>query len=152
MILKKRGFAFLSLPKQKTVRGIVIKKAPLGKYLEMLEILHDFPQDILSWHFEDMSVSEILDKIENLDHKAIKVFLDVLFKQAPKYLISALSSILDIGEERLLQDPEIGLVGIIEIIEAIIEVNSLGKIIRHAKSIKAVAKRRKAAPIICSDS
>jgi len=146
----KKDFAFLSLKKQKTVRGIVIKKAPLGKYLDMLEILHDFPTDVLGWHFDDMSVSEILEKVESLNHEAIKVFLDVLFLKAPNYLVAALSCILDIDEERLLQDPEIGLVGIVEIIEAIIEVNSLGKLIKRARLITLAAKAKTKAPITCS--
>ena len=130
---KKRDFSFLSLEKQKTVRGIVVKKAPLGKYLQMMELLHDFPLDVFSVHFAEMSVSEILDRVKALDAEMIKAFLDILFIKAPDYLVGALSCILDVEEERLLDDLEIGPVGLFELIEAVIEVNSLGKLINLAR-------------------
>ena len=119
----------ISLGKSKTVRGVEIKRMPLGRYIKAMNCLKSAPGEFLEECFPGAAgLEDVLGRLMNLDRAALENFAAALFAVAPKYLARMVSEFSGISEEELLESEDIGLDGIFEIIGAIIEVNNLGKL------------------------
>lgn len=126
----------LSIPKNKRVCGIEIKKMPLGAYLRALEKIKTFPADFMDICFPGLGLNDILDKLITLDKDSLQPLILAIFSNGPRYFISFVSELTGIDEKELLEDEAIGLDGFIEIINTFIEVNDLGKCFEQGKSLK----------------
>lgn len=127
----------LSLGKKKYViqNKYCIRQLPLGKYLECLEKLSTIYYDLYNICFPDMEFEEALDTLINIEAEDIKDLLERLLTIAPEYILELISILSGISMDDLLSDEEIGILGFVEIIEGIIEVNGLGKLKMKAKKV-----------------
>jgi len=131
--------ATLSLGKTKVVCGYEIKKMPLGAYLRALARFETLPEEFLGRCFPGKSAQEVIDGVTKLDESMLAEAAKAAFLAAPSYIIGLVSELTEIDEERLLNDPDIGLIGITEIARAFIEVNGLGELKGKLSAILALA-------------
>ena len=88
----------LSLPKNKKIYGVEIKKMPCGKYFEALQTLKNLPEDFikeLSDNNKDFKLSEMFT-IEN-----ITILITRLLIVLPNFTVTFLSKIMDIDEDTI---------------------------------------------------
>ncbi len=102
--MKKRDVSLRrSLSRPYQVHGVTIKKLPMGKYLEALDVLSNPTDAILEAAFPDRTIDQILEEIRRMDDRTFRsVFFRVLMA-APKEICKLCSRLLDIPEERLLE-------------------------------------------------
>ncbi len=117
--------AALSLPKTRTVRGYEIKRLPIGGYLQAIEALQDLPGDLLTACFPGQDLGAVLGQLKTVNETQLQSVIGSALLAAPKYVIRFVARLIDIGEERLLNDADIGLDGLLEILNAWTEVNRL---------------------------
>lgn len=121
----------LSLGNSKTMYGIKIKKLPIGKYLELSKKINGLVKEI----FNNKYLEEI--DFSSITKEEFLQLVEQLFINAPNLLINFIADIVEVDENKLINNEEIGLYELIEIIESFIEVNNLGKL---GKKIKQVLK------------
>ena len=126
----------LSLPESRTVCGYTIKKMPVKPYLEALETLKDAPGTFMDACFPGKTASQALDSLNTIDRNGMAELLAGVLTTAPDYAVGLIAGLTGIEKETLLNDPGIGLDGLIEIVDAFIEVNRLGKFLRVAAALK----------------
>ena len=134
----------LSIPKVRKVCGYEIKKMPIGRYLEAMEEISEFPSGLIDECFPGMELHEIIEKLAAFDEKMLKAVVTNALTKAPRYFVGFTARLIGVREEDLLNDENVGLDGLAEIIEAFIEVNRLGKFAASAVRLKAELERRSA--------
>lgn len=127
--------AKLSLGAGKSVCGIEIKKLPIGAYLKALERIKEIPGEFLDTVFQGRNFNEILNELGSIDNDDLKALLGSMMFAAPKYIVAVVAELTGVDEKRLIEDEAIGLDGLVEIIDAFIEVNRLGKFISQARGL-----------------
>lgn len=128
--------ASVSLPKAKKVCGYEIKKQPIGTYLQTLEILTTMPADFMATCFPNKEPGEILEQLTTIDKNGLMELITGVCVAAPKYIIEIVAELTSIDKETIINDENIGIDGLLEIIEAFIEVNNLGKSLQSAVALK----------------
>ncbi len=132
----------LSLPKSKKVCGYDIKKLPIGAYLKAINSIKSFPNEVIESCFPENSFEEVLDKLAEFDGLIIKQFLSSFIDIAPDYFFDLIEELTAIPKERLINDENIGLDGLLDILTAFAEVNSLGKFIAGVKQITSKTRHK----------
>ena len=94
-----------SLPGGKVVRGHLIPRLPLGEYLAALQAL------------------------KTLDEQALVQLVANLAGSGAPYVLGLVARFSGIPEKELREDPAIGLDGLVEILQAIFEVNGWGNVL-----------------------
>ena len=117
----------LSVPRSKKVCGYEIKKMPIGRYLEAIDEISEFPNELIGACFPDMEFKEIVERLSAFDEKLLQACIGNIFTAAPRHTLRFIAKLVDIEPEILLNDENIGLDGLVAIINAFIEVNELGK-------------------------
>lgn len=124
---KEKDYTCLSLGKSKTVCGYEIKKMPFGAYCRALKKMENLPADFMAACFPGKSWGNVIDNLLAIDESGFKELVTGLLVIAPKYLLSLVSEFSGIDETELENNADIGLDGILEIIETVFEVNRLGE-------------------------
>ncbi|MDR2903254.1 MAG: hypothetical protein LBU77_01925 [Clostridiales bacterium] len=138
MLFKKsRDKSSLSLTESKIVCGYEIKKMPIAAYLTAIETLTSLPGDFMENCFPGRQPAEILDQLIKFDKDSFAELIAGAFVVAPRYIIGVIADLTGIEAETLTNDPEIGIDGLIGIVDAFIEVNKLGKSLSGALALKA---------------
>lgn len=119
-----------SLPQVRRVRGYAIKRLPLGGYLQAIESVKDAPRELLQTLFPGQSAAEILDGLRTIRPDGVHQLIAKAMTVAPGILLRLLSALTDIPEDRLRDDPDIGLDGLAEILQAFLEVNQVANFIQ----------------------
>ena len=134
-LFKKASTAALSLPKSRTVRGYEIKRLPMGKYLEAMQLLRDIPGDVAEACFPGETLDGVLARLKDIDLDMLKGILGNVMMTIPAHVVRIAAALTQIDEERLLHDESIGLDGLVEILTAWVEVNGLGNFIPAVRSM-----------------
>jgi len=103
----------LSLAHRRIICGIEVRKMPLGAYLKAAALIsQELPRLMLSVYgfSEDME--------QKLGDGAVPRFFPGLIEHAPMVFVNLLAELIEVSPERLLEDANIGLDGILEIAEA----------------------------------
>lgn len=134
----------VSLPRSRKVRGYEIKRMPLGAYLIAMQRLQNFPAEALEIVFPGLDANGILAQLKKIDTTMLGKLAFRAFSGLPKYTAALLAALTDIPEERLLNDPAIGLDGVMEVVTVWIEVNGIENFIRAARELKEKVKAQAA--------
>lgn len=126
----------VSLAKSKTVRGVTVRKMPIGAFLQALERIAALPGDLLSVCFPGMTAGEALSALSKLDEDGLLNIATGIMLTAPRYLCGFIADVCEVPEETLLYDDNIGAAGMIEIILAFIEVNELKKFLCGVRELR----------------
>jgi hypothetical protein len=132
-----------SIPKARKVCGYEIKKMPIGRYLQVMEDLQDFPALAIEAVFPDMTFEQILQSLKDCNGDTLGQMLVRAMGVVPREAVALLARMTDIPEEELLQNESIGLDGLVMIIEAWVEVNRLENFMNAARRV--IGKIRSAA-------
>lgn len=131
----------MSLPGSVTVRGCEIRRMPLGKYLQAISLLEKFPRETAERLVPDGDVSGVLDMLKTLDRgKLIDLALKAM-AVVPKQAVQLIAALTEIPEDRLLNDADIGADGLLEIMDAWLEVNTAENFIRAAGRVRQKISR-----------
>ena len=132
--------ATVSLGKTAVVRGYTIRRLPLGRYLEMTEMLRDMPERVIQACFPGQSAMQVLGQLKRIDAAMLSDILMRVMTAAPAEAVRLLAYCTGIDEKTLLEDENIGLDGAAEMIEACYEINQLGNFTQAAVRLAAKAK------------
>lgn len=141
----KKNSVSLSLPEAHTVRGYQIKRMPIGVFLQAMRGLQDFPAKALDGIFPGMRLEEILASLKVCDTALIGQMIVRALGVVPDEAVALLANITGIPAKDLLTDENIGLDGLLEIIDAWIEVNGLENFMNAARALLAKVKGMTAA-------
>lgn len=140
--MTEKRTAAVSLPKSVRVRGCEIKRLALGGYLLAVEALQELPGELMSACFPSMDAGQILTAMKDIDAAALSGMVGNAMLAAPKHILRLTAQLTGIDERKLLEDPNIGLDGLVELLAAWVEVNNLGDFLPAVR--KLIAKFRTA--------
>ena len=133
----------LSLPKSRNVRGCMIKRMPLGAYLQAIQTIKDFPKDIAARMIPEGDLGTLLEQLKHVDRN---LMIDLLLKAmaiVPEQMVTLIARLTGIPEKKLMTDAAIGADGLAEILDAWLEVNGAENFLRAAshagQTIKTLA-------------
>jgi hypothetical protein len=110
---------------------------PIGAYVTAIETLNTqkITNDLLEALFPGMEATAIFKYLKTIDTSKLGDLFMRAFAAVPKYVAILLSGLTGISEENLLNDPAIGLDGLVEIISAWVEVNNIENFMNAAKGL-----------------
>ena len=120
----------VSLPKARTVRGYAIERMPIGRMLAAMQTLQDAPTELVRLLFPEGKKDDVIREITSMTKERFQALLLRAAATLPDYIVRVFAQLSGIAEERLLNDPAIGLDGLVEMIDAWIEVNGIANFIR----------------------
>ncbi len=132
----------LSLPATVTVRGYEIKRMPLGKMLAAIEALRELPGDLMALCFPNMNGAQILAQLKGFSSDMMTAILGNALTAAPAHVVRVFAMLSGIPEDQLLEDEAVGLDGLMELIDAWIEVNGIENFF---KAVRPLVEKIKAA-------
>lgn len=122
----------VSLGKCAVVRGYTIRRLPLGKYLEMADMISEAPERLLKACFPGENAAQVLAKLKTIDAAMLGELCMRAMLAAPAEAVRLLAHCTGIDEKTLLEDENIGLDGAAEMAEACFEINRLGNFTQAA--------------------
>lgn len=138
----------LSLPVARNVRGYMIRRMPLGAYLQAIQTIKDFPRDIAARMIPEGDLGTLLEQLKHVDRN---MMIDLLLKAVavvPEQMFALIARLTGIPQKKLLTDEAIGADGLAEILDAWLEVNGAENFLRAAshagqtiKTLAATLKR-----------
>lgn len=134
----------LSLPKAKIVRGCRVERVPLGRFLEALAALGDFPEELARCLMPEGDPRALLQALKACDAKLLWRLLGRALQLAPGRVVGLVATLTGVPRQRLENDPAIGLCGLAELVAAWAEVNDVEGFFRQAGALagrwRALAK------------
>ncbi len=91
--------AAMSLPKNKKVHGIEIKKVPVGKYIAAMREMEELPSIIIHELFPGKSMADIMADFSRADEEFAIGLMGKLLIVLPEKLLEALCSVIDISAQ-----------------------------------------------------
>lgn len=91
--------AAMSLPKNKKVHGIEIKKVPVGKYIAAMREMEELPSIIIHELFPGKSMADIMADFSRADEEFAIGLMDKLLIVLPEKLLEALCSVIGISAQ-----------------------------------------------------
>ncbi|NLV57950.1 MAG: hypothetical protein GXY67_04205 [Clostridiales bacterium] len=139
MIPLRKSSVSLSLPSARMVRGYEIRRMPLGAFLAAMEQLQGFPALLMEGLFPGQKVESIFAQLKACTGDMLVDLLARALTIAPGQVIRLAAGLTGIGENRLLEDGDIGLAGLTDILTAWLEVNEIENFTRAARHLWARA-------------
>ena len=142
MLSKKDRSLKISAPKDRTIYGVRVRKLPIGKYIRLLHAAEELPQLLIGKAFPGQNIGEIMRYLKNLNKDNFVDLITRLLAVVPEELMKLLSELLDIPQERLLEDvPEaLSPKELIEIISAFWELNDMSNFFVIARRLAGQVK------------
>ena len=133
----KKDSISASLPTSKTVRGYEIKKMPLGAFLQASKTLQTLPEELMQAIYPGMGVEEIFKELGSLTKDTLITLIARAVVTLPEKVIHLFAELSRMDEDELVNDPNVGLDGLVELIDAWIEVNGIGNFTSALKLLVA---------------
>ena len=121
-----------SLPREKKIRGYVVKRMPIGQYLRAMERMQEASEELPRQLLPGRGEVPFFAALKMLDAEAVKKLVLKAAGIVPEFAVRLFAEVSGIDEERLLNDPNIGPEGFAEMLEAFWEVNGLGNFTKGA--------------------
>lgn len=121
-----------SLPREKKIRGYVVRRMPIGQFLQAMERLQEAPEELLGRLLPGKGDIPFFEALKTLDAEAVKKLILNAAGVVPGFVVRLFAEVSGIEEEKLLNDPAVGPEGLLEMLEAFWEVNGLENFIRGA--------------------
>jgi len=131
-----RDAVTLSLPREKIVRGYTIRRMPIGQFLLALQALRDMPGELLDTLLPGLSPKTMLSRLKALTAQELKEMAIRGLTVLPGYGVSLLARLFGIEEGDLLRDEMIGLDGLMEMLDAWMDLNGIENFIRAAGALQ----------------
>ena len=124
-----------SRPKSRRVRGYQIQKMPIGAYLSAMDSLQSFPGKAMEAVFPGMGAEEIFAVLKGIDGDMLGQLLFRALAVVPEELMRLLAQLTGIDYDQLVADEAVGLDGLVEIVDAWMEVNGLENFMTAARGL-----------------
>ena len=124
-----------SFPRERILFGVTIRKLRLGRFLEALDLLAGLPGHLLTACFPGRTLDGALLTLSACDGEGLRALLSTALHVAPREIVRVFAGLVDVLEEELLENEEIGPVELLQIFEAFAEVNGLGNFMMPAHRI-----------------
>lgn len=124
-----------SIPQARKVRGYLIQRMPIGRFLAAVRELSDLPMTLARALFPD--ADSALEKLKTLTRADLETMATRAFTVLPAEAVRVFSAVSDIPEEKLLNDPNVGLDGLCEMADAWLEVNGIENFMQTARTLTA---------------
>lgn len=128
---KSNDASTLSLPLEKTIHGVVIRKLPNGAYIKALSAIQDMPEAILKGCFPGMSLDEILGEFKNITADMLPVLAGKLLANVPEQFLKFISELTEIPFDKLMN--ELSPKETMDILEGMWELNDLTDFFKKLK-------------------
>ena len=142
MLFKKVSSLKISAPKDKTLYGVRVRKLPIGKYIRLLHAAEELPQLLIGKAFPGQNIGEIMRYLKNLNKDNFIDLITRLLAVVPEELMKLVSELLDIPQERLLEDTPYALSPkeLLEIISEFWELNDMSDFFGIARRLAGQLK------------
>lgn len=132
----------ISAPREKELYGVKIRKLPIAKYIRVLRTAEDLPQLLLGKAFPGQSADEMINYLKHLDKDKLLELLTRLITVVPEEAMKLLSELLDIPQERLLDDTPDALspAELLEIVEEFWKINDMTAFFVNARRLAGQAR------------
>jgi hypothetical protein len=124
-----------SLPRGKVVRGYRVERMPIGRYLQAVRLLQEAPEEWSREILPDKGDMTVLSALKEMDVSGLQKAILSAAAVLPEKAICLFAEVSGIAEEKLLNDPNIGLDGLMELFKAFWEVNGLENFLLGAAGI-----------------
>lgn len=132
--------AALSLRQSETVRGYEIRRLPLGEYLRALDAMRNAPKALFAACFPGEDAAQVLTRLSHIDADGLGELLLRAMTVVPGEAVRLVGVLTGVPEERLLGDPQIGLDGMAQMLEAFWRINGLGNFTQAARRAAAAVR------------
>ena len=123
----------LSLPKARKVRGYTIERMPIGRFLAATRRLDEVPGQVLRRLFP--GAEDAVRALASLDRAGLIGLCARALTVLPDEAVRVFAELAGLDEKALRDDPNVGLDGLLEMIEAWMEVNNLENFIGAARAL-----------------
>ena len=123
----------LSLPKARKVRGYTIERMPIGRFLAAARRLDEVPGQVLRRLFP--GAEDAVRALASLDRAGLIALCVRALTVLPDEAVRVFAELAGLDEQALRDDPNVGLDGLLEMIEAWMEVNNLENFIIAARTL-----------------
>jgi len=131
----------MSVGKSKVICGYRIRKMHFGAWLEATKRIENLPKELSEALFPGKNLDEILSELSGIDVDSAWVLVSTAMTKVPELVIDVVSEVSEISSDELMNNPDIGIGGIMSIIEAVIEVNELGEFTASLKKVWTMTKK-----------
>ena len=138
--MTKQDSIDLSLSRSVTVRGYEIKRAALGAYLQALKQLQSFPKDVTAALFPGQNADQVLETLKHISSDTLLALVARALTVVPDRALALVAKLTGIPLNRLNNDANIGLDGLMEIVTAWMELNGIENFMRAARQLINKAK------------
>lgn len=135
-----RDSAALSLKESEMVRGYEIRRLPLGEYLRALDALRQAPRTLLAACFPGEDAAQVLARLAKIDADGLGELMLRAMAVVPGEAVRLIAQLTGVPEEKLLGDPQIGLDGVAQMMEAFWRINGLGNFTQAARRAAAAVR------------
>ncbi len=91
----------LSRPKVKKICGIEIKKAPVGRYLDIIATMSGTVMELMDAAFPGQTPSEIIILLQHINQSELRDILRRVLAVVPAKALEILGAVLDVSPDRL---------------------------------------------------
>lgn len=137
----------LSLPLEKKVYGVTVRRLPVGAYAKAISSLESLPDELLQACFPNLTPNQIVKKVGNIDIAILLEILTKAFAIMPEKAVMFIAELIDVPFETLWGKPEIGLNGLKEIVKGFWKLNDLsdfcedlGRMVKKNKMMQSLVK------------
>ena len=123
----------LSLPRPRMVRGYEIGRMPIGRFLRAAQRIDGLPKEVLSRLFPYSQ--DAVRALASLDRAGLIGLCARALAVLPDEAVRVFAELAGLDEKALRDGPGVGLDGLLEMIEAWLEVNNLENFIRAARAL-----------------
>ena len=127
----------MSIPREKKIHGIEVKKMKCGEFIAALEELNEFPARIVSKIFGG-DVNAAINTLKGIDKDGVFALITRLLFILPEEVIEALNKLIGIPREKI---EALGVTELLEVIEAWYDINDVTDFFVVARRLKAKAAR-----------
>ena len=125
----------MSIPTSRKVRGYEIKRMPIGQFLVATRMLGELPGTLINTLFPD--ADNALEQLKSLTKDGLQSLALRAFMVIPEEAVRIFSELSGIPEGDLVEDPNVGLDGLMEMAEAWLEVNGIENFMQTARELWA---------------
>lgn len=131
----------LSTETSVTVHGYEIKRAPVGKFISALQVLETVPIDMVKVVFETANLQDVLAGLKDLNQERLMALIVKALTVLPNKVIEVFAELAELDKEKLLNDAELGISGLMDLITKWVEINGIVNFTRGVTGLIETAKK-----------
>lgn len=137
----------ISTTRSVKVRGYEIRRAPVGKFIHAVRLLETVPMDMLQSLFGTMDISKVLAGLSHITQDDLMTLIVRAVGVLPEKLVEIFAELAELDKDKLLRDSSLGLDGMVELMNAWVELNGIVNFTQGVAALLDAAKAAKSSRI-----